>query len=289
MKKHLVTIFLILLAASPSSRADIWLCVDANNRQSIDDKPCREGLRTRSHVSDAPQTVGPSRPAQPPQLRKTPPKLNPLQPKEIQPELVATGTAFFVSPKLLLTNRHVVQGCNSVRVKDFPKSSVTATDSENDLALISIGENQSKNVASFRSRRVRIGETVTVVGYPLAGLLSGINVTSGNLSSLGGSDEASKLIQMSAPVQPGNSGGPLLDENGNVVGVVVSKLDALAAARLTGDIPQNVNFAIHVDAVRSFLDRKGVQYQLSQSEQRPSIADIADDASRYTVLVGCFN
>jgi S1-C subfamily serine protease len=74
-------------------------------------------------------------------------------------------------------------------------------------------------------------------------------------------------------VQPGNSGGPLLDASGHLIGIVTSKLNAVRMARFTGDIPQNVNFALKADVARTFLDSRGITYQTAWSDQRLSPAD----------------
>jgi SOS response associated peptidase (SRAP)/Trypsin-like peptidase domain len=133
-----------------------------------------------------------------------------------------------------------------------------AFDSTNDLALIRLSEtadNLRPPVIPALRSRVRLGEPAFVFGYPLSGLLSSAgNFTSGSISSLSGlGDDISKL-QISAPVQPGNSGGPLLDLYGNVVGVVVAKLNAGQLSQLINDIPQNVNFAIKASVAISFLE-----------------------------------
>ena len=70
-----------------------------------------------------------------------------------------------------------------------------------------------------------------------------------------------RMIQISAPVQPGNSGGPLLDSSGRVIGVVNSKLNEIAYAKATGDLPQNVNFAIKANVAMNFLDAHSVPYE----------------------------
>ncbi len=102
---------------------------------------------------------------------------------------------------------------------------------------------------------MRQGEDIVAYGFPLAGVLSsGGNVVTGNITALAGLGDDSRFLQISAPVQPGNSGGPLFDRNGNVVGVVVAKLNALKIASATGDIPQNVNFAIKASVATAFLD-----------------------------------
>ena len=97
----------------------------------------------------------------------------------------------------------------------------------------------------------------------------------------------SRYLQISAPVQPGNSGGPLLDASGHVAGIVTGKLDAVLAARFFGDIPQNVNFALKADVARTFLDSNGISYQSGHSEMRLSPADVGDIARPFTVQVEC--
>jgi S1-C subfamily serine protease len=136
---------------------------------------------------------------------------------------------------------------------------------------------------------VRAGERVVVVGFPLAGLLAEqANVTTGDVSSLAGIGDDSRYLQITAPVQPGNSGGPLFDASGNVIGVVSAKLDAVKVAGVTGDIPENVNFALNVSVVRAFLDAHGVAYQTAASTNELSAPDIGDGGKRITELVECW-
>ena len=97
----------------------------------------------------------------------------------------------------------------------------------------------------------------------------------------------SRYLQISAPVQPGNSGGPLLDASGHLVGIVTAKLNAMRLARFTGDIPQNVNFALKAEVARTFLDSKGIVYQTARSDQQLSPADVGDIARPFTVHVEC--
>jgi S1-C subfamily serine protease len=90
-----------------------------------------------------------------------------------------------------------------------------------------------------------------------------------------------------AAVQPGNSGGPLLDSDGNVVGIVAAKLNALKFARATGNIPENINFAIKTGMLRDFLDNSVVAYQTSAAKSDLKAADIAHNARAYTLLISC--
>lgn len=197
----------------------------------------------------------------------------------------ATGSGFRVARGAIVTNHHVIDGCSRFRVNGVA-AQVRGSDARSDLALLNAtltGPN-----TSLRAQRAAVGEPVAIAGYPLRGLLSGFNMTTGNLSSLSGMGGDTRLVQITAPVQPGNSGGPVLDSAGNLMGVVVSKLDAIKAAKLTGDIPQNVNFAINANVLRSFLDANSVEYDTASSEKALPPTVIADKAKSFTVLVECW-
>jgi len=127
------------------------------------------------------------------------------------------------------------------------------------------------------------------VGFPLNGLLADqVNVSTGSVNALAGLYNDLHVLQMSAPVQPGSSGGALFDASGNVVGVVVTKLNAKLVADETGDIPQNVNFAVKAAVARDFLKSQGVAVRLAPSAARRSNADIGDIGRQVTVLVECW-
>ncbi len=96
------------------------------------------------------------------------------------------------------------------------------------------------------------------------------------------------MLQISAPVQPGNSGGPLMDMSGAVVGVVVSKLNAAMIMEVTGDIPQNVNFALKANVAKSFLESHGIEYESVSNRRELSVPDVADAAREFTVRVLCY-
>ena len=205
-------------------------------------------------------------------------------------ELSSTGSGFRVSAEgHVLTNAHVVEGCAEARVPPAGAVAIAARDEAADLALLMAPAGGA--VAAFRQGRgIRPGAAAVVVGYPLRGALaSGANVTVGNVSALAGPGDDRRLIQITAPVQPGNSGGPVLDSAGNAVGVVVAKLDAVAMARATGDIPQNVNFAVSAGAARAFLDSEGVAYATAPSGESLAPDEVAAKAAAFTVLVECWN
>jgi S1-C subfamily serine protease len=209
-------------------------------------------------------------------------------PADERPRKVSTGTGFIVSADgYILTNNHVVAGCTEVRIKPL-KVPVVATDAERDLALLKVRATFQR-FATFRASDIRKGETVVVAGFPLPGVLAtDLKITTGTVSGHAGPGNNKTLLQLSAPVQQGNSGGPLLDLSGQVVGVVVSKLDALKLARTTGDIPQNVNFAIKGSVARNFLAAHGVTTVVAESPDRLPPADVAERAQFYTALIECW-
>jgi serine protease Do len=149
------------------------------------------------------------------------------------------------------------------------------------------GDLKSNPAASLRVG-VKVGEGIAVFGYPLVGLLSTSgNFTVGNVSAITGMGNDTRYLQISAPVQPGSSGGPVLDQSGNVVGVVVSKLDAIKIAEATNDIAQNVNFAIKTTVLTNFLDSNGVSYTTAGVGQSLQPSDLAERAKSISVLIRC--
>jgi S1-C subfamily serine protease len=185
----------------------------------------------------------------------------------------------------------VVENCKTLSGElpsgRFPLTLLNA-DRQNDIALLQ-GATAVVAVATFRDGRgVRPGDEVVAVGFPLQGILAAqMNVTTGTVSSLAGLGDDATRLQMTAPVQPGNSGGPLLDRSGNVVGIVVEKLDALRVAAMSGSISENVNFAIKGEYARTYLDSRGVDYASAPSTATKSPADVGEAARAFTVFIAC--
>lgn len=206
----------------------------------------------------------------------------------------SSGTGFVVSHQgHILTNHHVVEGCASIRttVEGIQKEVVViGVDSRNDLAVLKLPGTIS-SVARFREgRNIRSGDSIVVIGFPLHGLLAAeANVTTGTVSALAGLGNDTRFLQVTAPVQPGNSGGPLVDQSGHVVGVVVSKLDALKLAKATGVISENINFAINGVVAKAFLDSNRVGYETGLSIKKLEPAEIGEAAKQFTVLLECYS
>lgn len=207
---------------------------------------------------------------------------------------VSTGTGFFVSADgKFVSNAHVVEGCKSVTIRTDDgkevQGVVTARDPTNDLALINLPKSGQK-FAALRNG-VRLGEGISAFGFPHSDVLStNGNFTTGNITALNGIKDDSRYYQISAPVQAGNSGGPLLDLSGNAVGIVSSKLNALKMMVQSGDLPQNVNFAIKANALASFLESNKVPFETGVLSAAPMLpADIADKAKSISGFVMCFS
>ena len=242
-----------------------------------------------------------------PKVAKTP------EPKPSPPiKTGSSGSGFFVSTLgHVITNQHIVNDCGSVTVGDNANKQVPAdvleTDRRNDLALLKISSMQMASAETkslirrlgirivplssnglLRSEDVELGEDVLVAGYPYGDIFSStIKVTKGIVSAVRGMGDDSGQFQMDAAVQPGNSGGPIYDENGNIVGVVISQLSKLKFAKAIGSLPELVNFGIKASTVRQFLSASGLPTKWSERSKRMSTKELAKIAKSQTVMVVC--
>lgn len=204
------------------------------------------------------------------------------------------GTGFVVSASgHIVTNNHVIDGCSDLKGNLTGEATmvlrVVSADANNDLALLQPSSTVAfKDFARIRDRSFHSGDSVVAIGFPYHGLLtSDFTVTTGIVSSLSGMLNDTRFLQISAPVQPGNSGGPLFDNSGQIVGVVTGKLPNLRIAAATGNIPENINFAIKTGALRDFLDNSVVPYQTAEPKGELKTTEIAGNARAYTMLISC--
>lgn len=213
----------------------------------------------------------------------------PPEAKSPKQDATTTGSGFFVSDEgHIVTNAHVVSQCTTIRLPSGSVLRTLAVDAQSDLALLRAIVKPPSFARLQGGRGVRSGDSVVAIGFPYSGALaSEPTVTTGTVSALTGMGDDRRNIQITAPVQPGNSGGPLLGSTGAIVGVVVGKLNAIEIAKLTGDIPQNVNFAVSLGTLQSFLNTYGVPYELSSGTSNESPADIAAEAVQYVVNIQC--
>lgn len=208
------------------------------------------------------------------------------------PARSGAGSGVAIAPQRVLTNAHVVSSCKSIEVSVKGQAHVATLlkrDAVMDLALLQVPTLPAAPYPALR-RQAAIGEAVMVAGYPLSGLISSdMVVTDGIVNSLAGLGDNSSQLQVSAPVQPGNSGGPLLDRGGHVLGVVVAKLNALSTMALTGDIPQNVNFAIKPEVVALFLQTENLALRMADRAGALDTQGVAAAARNFTHKVLCKN
>ena len=218
------------------------------------------------------------------------------------------GSGFFVSKMgHVITNAHVVQNCNKVTIGDNANKQVPAelinTDRSNDLALLKLSTLEMASAESqsliqklgivvvplaskglLRSEDVRLGEKVLVAGYPFGDTFSNtIKVTTGVVSATRGAGDNSGQFQLDAAVQPGNSGGPIYDSGGNIVGVVVAQLNK----RTFGSFVENMNFGIKASTVRQFLVSSGLSSKKSERTEEKSTEQLAEIAKNQALMVMC--
>lgn len=207
---------------------------------------------------------------------------------------VSTGTGFLIADGLVMTNQHVIDGCNRI-ILHAPSGHWLAAapparaDARLDLAILTVPGLVGPALPFREAPALRRGEGVVTYGFPLAGLLSSEpKLTRGEVNGLRGLRDNPNQFQISAEVQPGNSGGPLLDMQGHVVGVIVSKLNAQRLAQSTGDIAQNINFAVQGRTALEFARRAGITPLLAESRGRDlPTADVGDVAHRSTLFIRC--
>ncbi len=203
----------------------------------------------------------------------------------------ATGTAFFITNDgYLISNYHVVKVAAKVRLvtgAGLIDATVVAVDAANDLALLkAAGTFAPLPVAT--SRGVKLGATVATVGFPATGLQGfSPKLAKGEIGSLAGAADDPRYFQISLPVQPGNSGGALVDARGNVVGIVAAKLNAAAALAATGSLPENVNYAVKSSLLLSFLESvPEVSAKLKEPNTKDeSFEEVVKSAQAAAVLV----
>lgn len=209
------------------------------------------------------------------------------------PIVSSTGSGFIASKEgHILTNEHVVADCSAVVVRQAGREpelvEIVVKDKPNDLALLKLTEPPARIAVFGQAAKIRPGDPIIVIGFPLQGLLtSSASVSTGIVNAMAGPYDDTSLLQISAPVQSGHSGGGIFNENGHVVGMVIGVLDQIGVAQLTGNIPQNVNFGIKSIVLKTFLDTHRVRYEICKSAKKLTSSDVGEIAIPATVLVAC--
>lgn len=205
---------------------------------------------------------------------------------------LTTGTGFYIhSSGVLVTNYHVISGAKKISIRsnngDINQAIVLRVDRANDLALLKSSKSPVKPIFVASSTSVQKGDEVFTIGYPqvqLQGLDS--KITTGIISSLGGFKGEPNSYQISVPIQPGNSGGPLINNSGLVIGVVVSKLSPAATIN-DGIIPENVNYAIKSNYLLELMNAESIQApkQIDHPKQNQKLPAIVRKIDESIVMV----
>ena len=207
---------------------------------------------------------------------------------------ISSGSGFFVNKNgYLVSNYHVVEMCQyilAVMDGDLLNVKVVASDITNDLIVGKVEELSNNNFLALSSDGAFLGDNVIVAGFPLAGTLSdNLKVTRGIVSSMSGLNNNYSEYQIDAAVQSGNSGGPLIDASGNVVGVVVAQLNKYKLLQEREIIPENVNFAVKSQNVGVFLSANNIDFISKDSKKVIQNRVVAKSAEDSTVMLLCYN
>jgi len=218
---------------------------------------------------------------------------NPSPPAAKPVERTRVGAGVIAATNgLVLTNHHVVTGCDEISVRDSDErrtaARVVGEDVANDLALLKAERTFPKAASFRRGAPLQAGESVVVVGFPLAALLGfEPNVAFGYISAVGGLRGDASRFQISAPIHKGNSGGPILDQSGQVIGIVTSKLNALAVQKRMGDLPQNISFGVKGEVALGFLEAHQARARSAAGGAKLENTEVAAIGREVTVLVAC--
>lgn len=203
----------------------------------------------------------------------------------------SSGSGVAIERNHILTNAHVVDGAQSVQIQAGGGRSLSAetvfADARNDLALLRI-DTPLPGIAQFRGEiGLHLGEDVVALGFPLQGLLgTGPQASAGNIAALCGIGNDSSLFQFTAPIASGNSGGPILDMRGHLIGLVCSSLN-LDHIRRSGGSAENINFGIKGTMILSFLDAFGIEPQMARDTATIGRAAVVRQAREAIARITC--
>lgn len=202
---------------------------------------------------------------------------------------IFTGTGWLINPNHLVTAAHVVNNAKNIAVifrDEAINASIVSSDDYNDIAILKLSKPLPLKPLILASNSSKLGDDIWVMGFPLSSVLGNkIQLTTGVVSATAGIGNDKRILQITAPIQPGNSGGPLLNSNGNVVGVVTSKLDDKSMNE-QGVTPQNVNFSIKIPYVKALLDASNVSFNTQNTKQnQKKLSNLAEEIQSSIFLI----
>lgn len=213
-------------------------------------------------------------------------QVSPSKPKH---ESKGAGSGSIISSSgHIVTAAHVIKGSSYLEVitpTGTHSATILSVDDANDVALLKVEQTFESHIPVGRSSEVRLGQTVATIGFPNIGIQGhSPKVTQGMISGENGVQNDIRMWQISVPIQPGNSGGPLLDEQGRLIGVVVASL-SLRAIQITGSVPQNVNYAIKGAYLEPLLNFHKVPLAPAVTGMPASFQDMIASAQKASVLI----
>ncbi|MGE4589883.1 MAG: serine protease [Acidaminococcaceae bacterium] len=203
-----------------------------------------------------------------------------------QPE--GTGTGFFITNDLIATSAHVIKEAKKIIVAHGEQKAlakVVAQDLQNDVAILKVYgmEGMIEPLPLGDPRKVNLGQAVSTVGFPMPNLMGVMpKAGEGIINSLSGIHDDIRLFQVSIPIQPGNSGGPLLNEKGQVIGMISAKLNELYAINYKGTIMQNVNYAVKISYL---MNVSPISLQYSNDTEILSTQEVIRRAGNAVVFI----
>jgi S1-C subfamily serine protease len=201
-----------------------------------------------------------------------------------------SGSGLAISEGAILTNAHVVESCKTIEVAGYGNARLLAFDPDYDLAVLRLSGRKPASVGQIQVQPPELGQEVVILGYPLSDLMGNeLSVTTGLISRLSGLGGEPGSYTLTANVQPGNSGGPVLDRNGNVIGVAVAKLDEAKLLQETGTTGANIGFAISGKRLLEFLAPFKTSTTAYKPDEELSVQAITARAQHFTVQVLCRN
>lgn len=205
---------------------------------------------------------------------------------------VSTGSGFIISKNYIVTNNHVVNGCESVFIhstgNDYSAEVVSAFNENIDIAVLKSSLETQSKIELFNSD-VKVLDDVFVAGYPFGvDISSDVKINTGSVNALIGYKDDESIIQMDAAIQPGNSGGPIVNISGHLVGVAVYKLDAEKIFDAYGAFPENMSFGIKVSALQHFLEKESIPFFVANGDPEEMERELlVDMLAKNTVIVSC--
>lgn len=222
--------------------------------------------------------------------QKAPPSVK-EGPPSIPGKIIGTGTGWFVAPEIVVTNYHVIEGGrnfslalrNGVEIN----AQLNSIDRVNDIAILRVTKRiESPKYLPLSSKTEKQGARVFTLGFPHVDVLGQKSkLTDGLVSSITGLEDDHRFYQISVPLQAGNSGGPLINLRGGVVGIVTAKLSAVTMYNATGDLPENVNYAVKTAYLKILLDSEGIQYKEENEKESSPIEALSELYSDSVAMV----